>query len=161
MYRRYSQVNTNTVPVNQIRRNRIKNILILVLLLALAAVLVVSIPAMQKQNSARDLYIQRMQTEISDAVRQTTTLSRNAGADSAAILARIRSNLYAIRIINELNIAQEGASGRLLQEETLSTLQSSIDNYLTFLTTGMDTGEYQTNLQNGLNDLQTTISALK
>ncbi len=161
MYRRYSQVNTNTVPVNQIRRNRIKNILILFLLAALVALAVVSIPAMRKQNSARDLYIQRMQTEVGEAVRQTTTLSRNAGADSAAILARIRSNIYAIRIINELNIAQEGASGRLLQEETLSTLQSSIDNYLTFLTTGMDTGEYQTNLQNEINSLQATINALR
>ncbi len=161
MYRRYSQVNTNTVPVNQVRRNRLKNILILFLLAALIALAVVSIPAMRKQNSARDLYIQRMQTEVGEAVRQTTTLSRNAGADSAAILARIRSNLYAIRIINELNIAQEGASGRLLQEETLTTLQSAIDNYLTFLTTGMDTGEYQTNLQNEINSLQATINALR
>ena len=43
----------------------------------------------------------------------------------------------------------------------MTSIQSSIDNYLAFLTTGMDTGEYQTNLQNSLNELQVEISALE
>ncbi len=161
MYRRYSQVNESVMPVSQVRRNRLKNILILLLIAALAAVIAVSVPALRSRNSIRELYIRRMQAEIGDAVKQTTALSRNAGADSSAILARIRSNIYGIRMINELSIGLEGASGRLLQEETLSTLQSSIDNYLAFLTTGMDTGEYQTNLQNDLNTLQETVNALQ
>ena len=161
MYRRYSQVNESAMPVSQVRRNRVKNILILVLIAALAALAVVSVPAIQSRNSARDLYVRRMQAEISDALRQATSLSRNAGADSSAILARIRSNIYAIRVLNEMRIGQEGAAGRLLPEESLSTLQSSIDNYLSFLTTGMDTGEYQTNLQNSLNEMQTRINALE
>ena len=160
MYRRYSQVNESAMPVSQIRRNRIKNILILILAAALITVTVLAIPAVQSRNSMRDLYIRRMQTEIGDALRQATSLSRNAGADSSAILARIRSNIYAIRVLNEMRIGQEGAAGRLLQEESLSILQSAIDNYLSFLTTGMDTGEYQTNLQNSLNDLQSRINAL-
>ena len=42
----------------------------------------------------------------------------------------------------------------------LSTLQSSIDNYLAFLTTGMDTGEYQTNLQTALEELQEMLNVL-
>ena len=161
MYRRYSQVNENAVPVSQVRRNRMKNIPILLLIAALVAVTVVSVPALRSRNAMRELYIRRMQVEISDAAKQTTSLSRSAGADSSAILARIRSNVYAIRMINEMSIGQEGAAGRLLQEETLSTLQSFIDNYLAFLTTGMDTGEYQTNLQNDLNALQITINALQ
>ncbi len=161
MYRRYSQVNTNTVPVNQLRRNRIKNILILFLLAALIALGVFSFRAMQRESSARELHIQRMQSEISEAVRLTGTLSRNGGADSASTLARIRSNLYAIRVINDLNTAEEGPSGRLLPEETLSALQSDVDNYLSFLTTGMDTGEYQTSLQNKLSELMTAIGSLK
>ena len=33
-------------------------------------------------------------------------------------------------------------------------------NYLDFLTTGMDTGEYQTNLQNALTDLQYLLNHL-
>ena len=39
-------------------------------------------------------------------------------------------------------------------------MQASIDNYLQFLTTGMDTGEYQTNLQNSLAALQVQINLL-
>ena len=161
MYRRYSQVNETGMPVSQMRRNRMKNILILVLVAALAALAVVSIPAIRSRNGMRTLYVRRMQAEIQDAVRQTTSLSRNAGADSSAILARIRSNVYAIRVLNELRVGEEGAAARLLQEEELSTLQSSIDNYLSFLTTGMDTGEYQTNLQNTLNEMQQRINALE
>jgi len=161
MYRRYSQVNENAMSVSQVRRNRTKNVLILVLAAAVVAVTVVAVPAVQRQRSERELYIRRMQSEIGDAVRQATSLSRNAGADSAAILARIRSNVYAIRVINEMRIGQEGAGGRLLPEEELATLQSSIDNYLSFLTTGMDTGEYQTNLQTDLNGMQALINALE
>ena len=61
----------------------------------------------------------------------------------------------------EVRIGEEGAGGRLLQEDQVTSLQSYIDNYLSFLTTGMDTGEYQTNLQNSLETLQVQISALE
>ena len=161
MYRRYSQVNEVNVPVSQTRRNRIKNLLILVLLAAVIALAAIAMPAVQSRSNARTLIIQRMQNEIATAVRLTTSLSRNGGASSAAILAQIRSNVYAISVANELSIGMEGASGRLVQEESLTSLQSSIDNYLAFLTTGMDTGEYQTNLQNMLDALQIRIGSLQ
>ena len=118
-------------------------------------------PAVRNRNNARGLFIQRMQNEIATAIRLTTSLSRNAGANSAAILAQIRSNVYAIGVLNEVRIGEEGAGGRLLQEDQVTSLQSYIDNYLSFLTTGMDTGEYQTNLQNSLETLQVQISALE
>lgn len=161
MYRRYSQVNEATVPVSQTRRNRVKNITILVLLAAVITMTAVALPAVQSRSSARGLIIQRMQNEIGTAVRLTTSLSRNAGASSASILAQIRSNIYAISVANELSIGMEGAKGRLLPEEDLTSLQSAIDNYLAFLTTGMDTGEYQTNLQNTLDALQIWINNLE
>ncbi len=161
MYRRYSQVNEPTMPVSQMRRNRIKNILIILLTAAVVALSAIALPAVQSRTGARALIIQRMQNEISTAARLTTSLSRSAGASSAAILAQIRSNLHAIASANELSIGMEGASGRLIQEEQMTTLISSVDNYLAFLTTGMDTGEYQTNLQNSLNELQLKINSLK
>ncbi len=161
MYRRYSQVSENTVSVSQARRNWIKNILILLLSAAVIALTVVAVPAVQSRNSARGLFIQRMQNEISAAVRLTTSLSRNAGANSAAILAQIRSNIYTIGVINQMSIGMEGASGRLIDESEITSLQSGIDNYLAFLTTGMDTGEYQTNLQNSLEAMQIQINALQ
>lgn len=154
-------MNETAVPVSQTRRNRIKNIIILVLTAAVIAMAAVALPAVRSRSEARVMFIQRMQNEISTATRLSTSLSRNAGASSAAILAQIRSNIYAISAANELLVGMEGAAGRLISEEQLTSLQSAIDNYLAFLTTGMDTGEYQTNLQNSLDALQVQISALE
>ena len=105
MYRRYSQTGDGAVSMTQVTRNRIKNGIILLLIVATAAVLAFSLPVLSKQNDARRLYIQRIQSETAEAVRQTSGLSRNAGADSAAILARIRCNVYAVRTINSTNSA--------------------------------------------------------
>lgn len=161
MYQRYSRVNEPSMPVSQTRRNRFRNILMILLAAALIASIVIGLPAVQSRASTRALVISRMQNEISTAVRLTTSLSRNAGASSSGTLAQIRSNIYAISTLNDVNVGMEGASGRLIPEEDLTALLSSIDNYLQFLTTGMDTGEYQTNLQNALDDLQMQVNRLE
>ena len=114
--------------------------------------LIITLPVMQNQSETRNLYIQKIQAEVDEALRQTATLSRNAGADSAAILSRIRSNIYAVRMLNTVNSASGGKP--LLEDERLTTLQNMVDRYLTYLTTGMDTGEYQTALQVSLSELQ-------
>ena len=158
MYRRYSQGNGNGLSLSQMKRSRLKDLLILLLAGMLIAALVIGIPAMRQLDGSRSIYIQRMQSEVDEAIRQTATLSRNAGADSAAILARIRSNLYAIRMISSLYTAQGGEL--LVNEDRLLTLQNTVDRYLTYLTTGMDTGEYQTNLQISLEELQEELGAL-
>ena len=159
MYRRYSQTNGNAASLGQLKRSRIKDLLILLLAGLLTAALFIGIPAMQKENGTRLSYIRRIQTECDEAVRQTALLSRNAGADSASILARVRSNLYAIRTVSSLNMDRNGEI--LVPEERILTLQNTVDRYLTYLTTGMDTGEYQTNLQNALEELQEELNALK
>ena len=158
MYRRYSQANGAGLSMSQMKRSRIRDLVILVLAGLLVASLVLGIPAMLKQTDIRTLYIQRIQAECDDAIRLTSTLSRNAGADSASILARIRSSLYAIRMISSLNAAEGG--GPLVEDERILTLQNTVDRYLTYLTTGMDTGEYQTGLQTSLEELQETLSGL-
>jgi len=159
MYTRYSQVNESAQSFSQVNRNRVKNLIILLLAGCIAALLIIGIPAIRKNQDTRAFYIQRMQAECDEAVRQTTTLSRNAGADSAAILAKIRSNLYAIRVINSLNSGL--GEKRLIEDEQVQSLQNTVDRYLSFLTTGMNTGEYQTTLQNALADLQELISKLE
>lgn len=159
MYRRYSKTGDSTASMTQVTRNRIKNVLILLLLAAIAVLLFFTLPAVRNRGETRSLYIQRIQNEASEAVRLTSGLSRNAGADSAAILARIRCNIYAIRTINSVNSG--AGNGLLLEEERLTTLLNTIDRYLSFLTTGMDTGEYQTGLQTALNELQGIISQLQ
>ena len=134
MYRRYSQVGDGSMALSQINRNRIKNILILVLLAALAAMLIISLPLIRNQGNTRALYIQQIQHECQDAYNDTTTLSRTAGADSAAILSRVRSNIHAIRMVNSLS----GAEGNrpLLDDERLLTMQNMVDRHLQYLTTG-------------------------
>ena len=158
MYRRYSQSNGNNVSLSQLKRNRLKDLLILLLILSLAASLFFGIPAIRQRGDSRALYIQRIQTECDEAIRQTSALSRNAGADSASIMAKIRCNLYAIRMLNSLNNAQSG--GLLVSEDQIVTLQNIVDRYLNYLTTGMDTGEYQTNLQMALEELQNVLNTL-
>ena len=145
--------------LSQANRNRIRNVIVILLVIALAVTLIITLPVMQNQSETRSLYIQKIQSEVDEALRQTTTLSRNAGADSAAILSRIRSNIYAIRMLNTVNSASGGRL--LLEEERLTTLQNMVDRYLTYLTTGMDTGEYQTSLQTALEELQETLNELK
>ncbi len=159
MYRRYSQGNAGGVSLSQMKRSRIKDLIILALIVLLVAGTAFAIPVLQQRDAAHTIYIQRMQSECDDALHQSSSLSRNAGADSAAILARIRSNLYAIRTVNVLNTAQ--GKGVLVDEDRLLTLQNTVDRYLEYLTTGMDTGEYQTSLQVALEELQEILSTLK
>ena len=159
MYRRYSQSGTGGMNLSQLNRNRIKNVILILLLTALAVTLIITLPAMRSRGEVRSLYIQKMQAEVDEAARQTTTLSRNAGADSAAILSRIRCNIYAIRTLNGITASTDG--GVLLQEEQLTSLQNTVDSYLNYLTIGMDTGEYQTALQTALADLQAAVGRLK
>lgn len=152
MYRRYSQTGEGNINLSQAKRNRIRNVIVILLVAALAATLIITLPVMQNQNETRSLFIQKIQAEVDEALRQTATLSRNAGADSAAILSKIRSNIYAVRMLNTVNSASGGRM--LLEEDRLTSLQNMVDRYLTYLTTGMDTGEYQTALQVALTELQ-------
>ena len=152
MYRRYSQTGEGNINLSQAKRNRIRNVIVILLVAALAATLIITLPVMQNQNETRSLFIQKIQAEVDEALRQTATLSRNAGADRAAILSKIRSNLYAVRMLNTVNSASGGRM--LLEEDRLTSLQNMVDRYLTYLTTGMDTGEYQTALQVALTELQ-------
>lgn len=158
MYRRYSQTGEGAVSSSRRFRNRLKNLLIIILLLALIAFSVWAIPALRDRESNKASLIQRIQTECGEAVRQTSSLSRNAGADSASILARIRSNVYAIRTLNALG--NSSGFGSLVSEESVMTIQNLVDRYLTYITTGMDTGEYQTSLQNALGELQDAVQNL-
>ena len=157
MYRRYSQMGDGSMPLSQVNRNRIKNILILLLIIAVAVLLVISLPMMRNRDNARTLYIQTIQKECKEAYSDTATLSRTAGADSPAILSRVRSNVHAIRTVNNLSTSD---GSRLVEDERLLTLQNMVDNYLQYLTTGMDTGEYTTNLQNALQELMDIVNAL-
>lgn len=158
MYRRYSQVGNGNMSISQVNRNRIKNIVIIILLIALAALLVISLPLIRGREGSRAIFIQQIQKECDDANKDTSTLSRTAGADSAATLSRVRSNVHTIRMLN--SVSGSTGNGQLIEDERLLTLQNMVDQYLQYLTTGMDTGGYTTNLQVALAELQEIVNNL-
>ena len=159
MYRRYSQVGDGNMSLSQINRNRIRNVLILLLLAAVVALLVLSIPMLQGKSNSHKLYIQQLQKECKEAYTDTALLSRTAGADSAQILARVRCNIHAMRVVNNLNSAENGQP--FVADEKLQDLLNHVDRFLGVLSTGMATGEQATALQNALTELQDIVSNLE
>lgn len=159
MYRRYSQTGDGGMSLSQVNRNRIKNVIIFLLLVALIAMLVISLPMIKSQGNNRSVYIQMVKKVFKEAENDSQTLSRTAGADSASILSRIRSDIYTMRSANSLSSAT--GNGQLLPDQPLEELQIMVDQYLVYLTTGMDTGRYTTELQNTLDELELIINALE
>ena len=162
MYRRYSQTGDGSMPLSQINRNRVKNIIILVLIIALAALLIISLPLMTNRGETHSLFIQKIQEECDEALRQANVLSRTGGAASSSDLSKIRCNIHAIRSINSLS----QASGRmLLDDNNLMTILNLVDRYQEQLNQGgqkiINPGEYTTSIQNAIIELQEAASSLE
>ena len=139
--------------------NRVRNALILVLLAAVILLAVFGGRAISFEAETRSTFIQRMQTECNDAVSLTTALSRTAGASSSATLGKIRSHVYAMDAINQLNVGLGG--NYLISNDIFTSLYAIIDDYSNRLITGMVTGDSQTALANALTTLQQTIAYME
>ena len=159
MYRRYSPVGDGAMPLSQVNRNRIKDIIILLLIVALTVLLIISLPLIRNKGNVRTQYIQQLRRECQEAYNNTQTLSRTAGADSAEILASVRSNIHAMRVVN--NLSGAGGNGYLVDDGRLSSLISTVEEYLGILTTGMETGQDVTSMSTSLADLQAAIGNLE
>ena len=128
----------------------------------LAAVILLAVfggRAISFEAETRSTFIQRMQTECNDAVSLTTALSRTAGASSSATLGKIRSHVYAMDAINQLNVGLGG--NYLISNDIFTSLYAIIDDYSNRLITGMVTGDSQTALANALTTLQQTIAYME
>ena len=64
-----------------------------------------------------------------------------------------------MRVVN--NLSGAGGNGYLVDDGRLSSLISTVEEYLGILTTGMETGQYVTSLSTSLADLQAAISNLE
>ena len=160
MYRRYTQTGESGVSMAQIKRSRLKDLLILLLIAALAASLAIGIPARLEKNSLRGNVIRQISKECDDAIASTKAMSPNGRSDSAAQLARIRSNLYAIRAINNLNHTESGEY--LISEDRLNTLILTVDNFLSELEgSGLNFSANISNLRLALEELQIIVGELK
>ena len=162
MYRRYTQGRGETVPVSRNRHTRFRDILILILLLGLAVLAYFAIPAIRNNQSKRESYIQQIQDECGKAVETSQkNISRTAGTESYYSLAVIRSNLHAIISLDEAYV--KAYSGRLLSDEqtdTVNTMLTMIRQYYSTAQAGSDTGQFATELQNLLRELQLGLDSL-
>ena len=160
MYQRYTSRAAGPVQTGGSRMvTRIRNIVTLLLLVAVIVLAVFGGRAMNYQTESHTTYVRRMQTECNDALELTSALSRTAGASSSATLGRIRSYVYAMDTINQLNLSLEGRY--LVGNDVFVNLYSIIDDYYNRLITGMVTSDQQTALTNALADLVTVLAVLE
>ena len=135
--------------------------IVMLILLALTVVLaVVSVTTIAKLSSVNSRNIAMMQEQCQDAVALATSLSRTASSSSAATLGKIRADVHAIDVINQMKMLQDGTSQAYVSTELISRIYSILDGYSNQLITGMSTMEEQTNLSAILQELSTALSGL-
>lgn len=161
MYHRYTSRAGGLNPQGNRLKERLRTGLILLLVAAVVLLTVFGGRAMSFRSEAHATFVSRMQTECGNAISLTSSLSRTAGANSSATLGRIRSHIYAMDTINQINVGLEGGDGYLVNNDLFTALYALLDEYVTTLTTGMATGELQTSLTNSLNELYALVDALE
>ncbi|MBQ8555613.1 MAG: hypothetical protein IJ438_07045 [Clostridia bacterium] len=158
---RYSRPREGVRAADSALLDRIRNIALILLTVALLGVGITGGQAMAFRSDTENTFVNRMQTECSDALSQVNTLSRNGGSNSAALLGRIRASVHAMEVINEMNNSLHGGSGYLVPVETFTNLYAIIDSYSNKLTVGSVITEEQTNLAASLTALQEQLAALR
>lgn len=160
MYQRYTfRSGGGTQTGGNVLKNRIRNIITLLLVIAVIVLAVFGGRAMGYQAESHTTYVRRLQTECNDALALTPALSRTAGASSAATLSKIRSYVYAMDTINQLHMGLDGEY--LVTTDVFTNLYGIIDEYYNRLITGMVTSDQQTELTNALTMLVQTLSYLE
>ena len=132
---------------------RLRAIIMLVLVAALAVSLVFGIPAINAQKNTHTFIVNRMATECKAAYDISQTMSLTASTNSYEKLARIRSSIYGMQLLSSTNGVMGGAGGNLIEEGTFNDLYSQIEAYNNLLITGMSTATQLTDLQNALLNL--------
>lgn len=160
MYHRYTSRAGGLNPQGNRLKERLRTGLILLLVAAVVLLAVFGGRAMAYRSEAHTTFVSRMQTECGNAISLTSSLSRTAGANSSATLGRIRSHIYAMDTINQINVGLDG-DGYLVSNDQFTALYELLDEYVTTLTTGMATGDLQTSLTNSLNELYALVDALE
>lgn len=141
-------------------RERVRNILTIALVLAVAGLAIIGGRALAYRAESRSLFVATMQTECNEALSLTNSLSRTAGASSSTTLGRIRSNVHTMDTLNQLHANLEGGGQYYVPVEVFTNLYTILDNYSNRLITGLNTGDLQGELQTALEGLQALISEL-
>ena len=138
-------------------RARLTGILALLLAAALAASLIVGLPAIRYRSEAEQFFALRMLTECDAAVSQLTKLSRTASVNSYAVLAEIRSRVRSAQILNETSAALGGR--QLVPDAAFQAVYNNLDSYNNNLLVGAMTANLQNELSDTLSSLRDSIAA--
>ena len=140
------------VAVRLSRMDRIKSIIIILLVVALAGIGIAGFQAIAFRSDAKALLAARAQTECGAAVSYANSLSRSGGSDTAGVLGKIRANVNAVDVLSGINQSLYGQE--LAPRHTFTQLYGVIDSYSSKLRNGTATIEELTNLADGLTSLQ-------
>jgi len=140
---------------------RMRCVLLVVLLVAVVVLGIWGGQAIVYRSRCETTFVNRMLTECDSAMTSTHSLSRSGGAESAAILGKIRANIRAVDVINEINNTVHGGNGYYVPTTVFTQLYGVIDSYSNNLKLGNTTIEDLNNLTNRLTELSTMLSELK
>lgn len=135
-------------------------LLILLLLIAIGVLGMLFIRTSAYQTNAKQQFVDTIQAECASAVALSRNMSLTAGASSYEALAKIRSNIYAMETINEMNLALEGPGNVLVPEDQFTYVYNVINDYSTKVSTGMTTGDVSAQLRSALEVLQQLVEKL-
>lgn len=141
------------------RADRVRSIIIILLLVMLAGVGIVGAQSFAFRGKCDETMLNRAMTECGEAINQVNTLSRSGGSDTAAVLGKIRSNIHAVDVLSAMHQTLYGRA--LVGSSTLTELYSVIDSYSTKLKNGSATIDELTRLTDQLSVMQTQLNAAR
>ncbi len=145
--------------VEHTRIDRVKNLLIILLAVALAATGIVCAKAVDFRSRTDENMASRIKSEVNSAVSLASNLSRSNGSETPAVLARIRANVHTAETINEMSYDLNG--GNWVEAVIFTNIYSIIDSYFAKLNTGTSTIQEQTDLALQLSNIQTLLKDVK
>ena len=154
---RYTHGRNGGRAVEHSRAERIKSVLIILLLVALTGVGIAGFRAIAFKGDAHDLIVARALTECNAAVNSVNSMSRSGGSDSAGMLGKIRANVNAVDVLSGIHQSLFGQE--LVSRASLNELYSIMDSYSAKLRNGTATIEELTNLTDGLTVMQQLIAS--
>lgn len=146
-------------PVAHAAAERVRNILLILLLATVVVLGIVGGRAISFRNKCEPTYVARMQMECDEALGNMNSLSRNGGYKAMAILGKIRSNIRAMEAINEVANTVSG-DGYLVEPKVFTNLYSIIDIYNNNTEQVGGDRESETNLRTALTNLQILLDDL-
>lgn len=158
---RYEGKRDGSQPVNHAAAERVRNLFLILLIVALLGVGIAGGQAIAFRSSFNETTVSRMLSECEEALGQARNLARNGSAESSVVLSRIRGNVQSVRALNEVSSQLHNRNDYVVAASSLAEIDAVIDSYFTKLKNGSVVTEDLTQLTSLLTNLQETLSEMK